>query len=760
MDKKPPVNNTFPQTSPSQLELEEWKNPSAPNSAVIPFFRPERSAYELYDYQQVAVEKFKSWFDQGKEQEALIALTVGLGKTITACSCLTHVTEQGKKVLWLTHREELLDQSRKELEGLTGLPCSVEKAGRKAGYRSQVVIASVQSLKGKRLEKFATWFRPHLIVCDEAHHALAQTWMAIKSMFFDSKVLNLTATPYRSDVSTRLSLGEVLIEMNTTAGIKMKKLVPPKPVGKLELDLGKVRKSLGDYEVKSLAKFLTQEQILQASTNLIAQNAAGRRGLVFAANVEHGRNLARQLSVQGLRVGEVYGETPDDVRKHYYRELRQGGLDLIVNNLVLTEGFNLPEIDLVAILRPTRNAALYLQMLGRGLRAAEGKKECLVIDVLDTAKRKTSQQSFALPTEEDVRKFAAIQGRVESFGSTFLSWFYQRTEIKQVIEGQLKQHQCTHFSSGESLFACFFKKPEGGWRIYQQDVIARLNSIFTSPAGEADSTDYSRIFNSIRCGNHDAFIHLLAKAGWLYCPHAQLPEALPALKELEEKLLQPSTPQAKNYDFNTLVSQDADLKNFIMDIFGDETDLGAQAKKYYELHRVEGIPVVWYKAIDVKGANFSFFSPHKGKIWIRTSQGETLCFATGRGFISPLPQEHLSIRTVPIFNQSTQWSSQKMTSKQAAEVAKILDIPLHDLEEANISRLSASALMSAAWNKRYLVKIKYWLERRPAPVGEESQADQPNTVINSEIPAKPTLEADGKPAPLADTSTLRFKKTL
>jgi len=745
-------NNKTPKGSSAQLELTDWTPVSDQENAdkpSIPFYRPEKIHYELYDYQQLALEKFRDWFDLGTSQEALIALTVGLGKTITACSCLEYVAAKGKRVLWLTHREELLDQSKKEVEGLTGISCHVEKAGRRAGYRAQIVIASVQTLKGARLEKFAAWFRPHLIVCDEAHHALAQTWMAIKSMFFDSKVLNLTATPYRSDVSTRLSLGEVLVEMNTTAGIRLKKLVPPKPVGKLELDLGKVRKSLGDYEVTSLGKFLCQEQILTASCELIQQNAKNRKTLVFAANVEHGRKLAKTLSGYGLRVGEVYGETPDEVRRHYYLSLKQGQLDIIVNNLVLTEGFNLPEIDMVAILRPTRNAALYLQMLGRGLRACPGKKECLVLDVIDTAKRKTSRHSFPLPSEEDCRKYSAVQGRSESICSTLLSWFYRRSEIEQVVQGKIKQHQCTHLTDGQTLFACFFRQPEGGWRTYQQAVIAKLQLIFSSPGTDADPSDYSRLFSSIRCGNTDAFINLLAKSGWLYCPHNHLPETAPKLEQLETQLMQSgSGGKEKNYDFNALVSQDADLKNFVMDIFGDETDLGAQAKKYYELHRVDGIPVVWYKPLDIKGANFSFFTPHKGRIWVRTPDGRNLCFATGGGFITPLPREHLSIRTIPMFNQSTQWSSQKMSAKQSAEVAKILDIPQDELENANISRLSASALITASWNKRYLSKIRNWLERQ-AP---------------SSIPAQPVDPAQN-PAqkiitPLPLTEPPKFKKTL
>ena len=90
-----------------------------------------------------------------------------------------------------------------------------------------------------------------------------------------------------------------------------------------------------------------------------------------------------------------------------------------------------------------------------------------------------------------------------------------------------------------------------------------------------------------------------------------------------------------------------------------------------------------------------------------------------------------------------------MTSKQAAEVAKILDMPVQDLEQANISRLSASALMSASWSKRYLVKIKYWLERRPKPDSDMKVTD-------------PTVQhpAVGNTEELASSSALRFKKTL
>lgn len=718
------------------------------------FYKPEKQPVELYDYQKEGHEKFAKWWERDDSPESLIALTVGMGKTITACKCVDHVISQGAKVLWLTHREELLSQSKAEIEALTGEFCSIEKAEHKAAYRSKIVIASVQTLKGRRLEKFAGWFRPSLIVCDEAHHSLAQTWMAIKTVFFDSRVLNLTATPYRSDVGMRLNLGEVLIEKNTTDGIKMGRLVPPKPVGKLELNLGKVKKALGDYEVKSLGEFLSQPAILKASAELVRQHFKGRKTILFAANVSHGRDISNELRSLGVRVDEVFGTTPTELRRESFRKIREGETDVLVNNLVLTEGFNLPELDMVVILRPTKNAALYLQMLGRGLRTSDGKKDCLVLDIIDTAKRKTAEDSFILPSEEDRKKYSALAGRTESLGSTFISWFFPREEVHTKLLAGEDTHQCVKIDSGEGLFSAFFDRPADGWRPYQNKVIGELDNIFKAPGTSGDGTDYDRVFNSIRCGNHDAFVRLMGRKGWMYCPHGHVPQTTDELKTVEEALFKKESEKAA-YTFETLISQDANLKNFIMDIFGGEEDLGEQARKYYELHRVEGIPVVWYKPIDVKGAGFCFFEPHRGKIWVRTRDGSTFCFKTGGGFISPAPKEKLTIHVVPVYNKSTQWANEEITDKQSVQVAKILKISEQDLAGAKISRLSASALMSASWTKRYLSKISSWLAKNhvddPERVAAQAEASEPS---ESSHPDQPNTAAPKPPAEQARQDNL------
>ena len=740
-----------------ECNLLDWAEQN-PQTGIPDFsgIKPEKKEITLYDYQEETLAAFKNWWNS-PQQEALIALTVGLGKTITACACVTHVLDQNKKILWLTHREELLSQSKDELEGLTGVLCDIEKAERRADSRAKIIVASVQTLKGKRLEKLASWFTPDLIVCDEAHHALAQTWMAIKTTFDASKVLNLTATPYRSDVSTRLNLGQVLIEKNTTDGIKMKRLVPPKPVGKLELNLGKIKKTLGDYEVGSLSKFLTQEKVLTGCADLIEQHYKGRKGIIFAASVEHGKMLASELEQRGIKIGQIYGTTPTETRKAYYNDVLTGKIDMLINNLVLCEGFNLPELDFVVIARPTKNAALYLQMLGRGLRAAEGKKECLLIDIIDTAKRKTAEDTCPLPSEEDVRKYSALTGKSESFGSTFLSWFFNRHEVLRVAKGEMQHGECTPISSGAQLYELFFTKPKDGWRDYQKRVMSLLDEVLKAPGSDTkDPSDYSKIFSAIRCGNTEAFIRLMAKGGWSYFPHGQIPDTVAeaeaheaAITEMFEK------EELETFNIETLISADADLRNFIMDIFGDEEDLCEQAKKYYEIHRIDGNPVVWYKPFNVKGGHFCFIKVDNC-FWVKTKDNTNYVFSAGRGFITNLPNAKINLRMVPPYNLSTQWAKEPITAKQAPLVAKILGLANNDLTDARISRLSASALMTSSWSKKYLTKIAHWLARNHTP--KPSNPEPPQVI--EPIIAMPTTtkEANPQPQPSELPIYMRFKK--
>ncbi|HEV2248611.1 MAG TPA: DEAD/DEAH box helicase family protein [Terriglobia bacterium] len=296
---------------------------------------------ELYDFQAEGVEKFAAWFqDTGADAptEALISLAVGMGKTRTAASCIRRLLTAIKpsaRILWLTHREELIAQSKRELELYTGEYCEIEQAHHRSTGLANIIVGSVATLHGKRLQNLAADFQPDLIVCDEAHHALALSWMQVKQTFPRARILNLTATPYRSDIGNRLDLGLVLVERNTTDGIGLGILVPPKPVGKLELNLGDVKKRLGDYDADSLSTLLCHPDILRACVKLLQEHAPGRKTILFAATVEHGKRISSQLREAGFRVAEVYGDTPTPERVDYYRGIREGKWDVLANNLCL-----------------------------------------------------------------------------------------------------------------------------------------------------------------------------------------------------------------------------------------------------------------------------------------------------------------------------------------------------------------------------------------------------------------------------------------
>jgi hypothetical protein len=127
----------------------------------------------------------------------------------------------------------------------------------------------------------------------------------------------------------------VLLERNTTDGIRLGVLVPPKPIGKMEINLGTIKKRLGDYDVASLAELLCRDEIVKGCLELIDKNCRGHKSILFAASVDHGKLLAEKLREIGFRIGEVYGTTPTEERKGYYDGVRNGTVDILVNNLCL-----------------------------------------------------------------------------------------------------------------------------------------------------------------------------------------------------------------------------------------------------------------------------------------------------------------------------------------------------------------------------------------------------------------------------------------
>ena len=659
---------------------------------------------QLRDYQQDALAAFKKWVDT-PEPEALIAMTVGLGKTITASACIDYFLglDPNNKVLWLTHREELVDQSSTELSEYTEQNCEIEKGDQHATGNGRLVVASVQSLYSKRLSRFAELFQPTLIVADESHHALAVSWMQVKQTYPNAKILNLTATPFRADIGNRLDLGVVLSEHPTSDGITRGFLVPPKPVGKLEVDLGNVKKRLGDYDASSLAELLCHPDIIKACVELVRQNFQGKRTILFAASVEHGQVVSAALRGAGFRVGEVYGTTPTAERQGYYEGIRSRTIDILVNNLCLTEGFNLPCLEAVAMFRPTRNSALYIQCIGRGLRTDPDnpdKKCCLLIDVIDTAKRPTGQ-ARELPIIDDLRNYEVMIGRKSSLPQVFLSWFYRHTDVMDVILKKKQLHECEKLGSSKALYNLLvpawmvkLRGDDGGSDVF-------------NPIWSADS-DYKHVFRPFRIAGADAFCLFAARKGWVYLPHNKLPQTPEQFEEEVGDIV--GDDQESNFTLEIMLGQDAKLKNFIIDLFDANQSLTEQANKYYDVYQVCGQPIAWFKVLHEIPAEFHFVQwndTSKNKFLIaRTPNGDCYFYACMVGAKwTHLPNSEVKLSQLPAYVRGTGWEKKKMSPGQSPHVAKILRVPEAELAKFNISSLSASVLMSNNWSRKQLDDI-------------------------------------------------------
>ena len=644
-----------------------------------------------YPYQAEAILGFKRWFVDPVDREALIALTVGMGKTFTSGQCCRWILEQepDNTILWITHRSEILDSTETEIEAEVGVKCMVEKAERKALDGSRIVLASVQTLHSRRLAKLAEWFSPKLIVFDEAHHAVAKTWIAIKQAFPHAKVLNLTATPYRQDVADELNLGRVLIKKSTSDGIALGVLVPPKPVATLKISLKKVKIDKGDFEVGSLGRLLSRQDILDKSCDSVAHHIPGRKALIFAASVEHGKLLTEGLRARGLLVEEVYADTPLETRRTYYAHLKIGAINAIVNNACLTEGFNLPEIDFVAIFRPTKSASLFLQMLGRGLRACGKKRECYVIDVADTSKTKVGGERVVLPNEEDQKKFSARRGFRSPASLVFLSWFFKTQEILDAaMHTDVKNMDLSKWSrlrTAQSLYEAVF---DGGSHTEQveADTIQWIRPLYSRgwKTTSKDVEGYQALLYATRINDANAFVLHMKHRGWRYCPHEEIDFDAPGGGGREER-------DIDSIDLKAIFQDDPVLRNFVTDIF-DEADLGQQASNCYEPFDVAGQKTLWIKVPDREVK--AHFISDKHKLLIRRFDGLLILVERSNWRLRVLTQAD-ALLLMPAMGKSFDWASLPMTEAQKGLVQRFLELDKDAMEKLTISRLSATAIISA-----------------------------------------------------------------
>lgn len=340
----------------------------------------------LRPYQYQAITAINSGWSEYRRQ--LLVLPTGTGKTIVFSNLAAQEAERGGCTLILAHRDELLQQAQDKLRIATGLDSALEKAENKAyqlfrddlfSERPSVVVGSVQSLGSSRLSQ---WQRDtfDLVIIDEAHHVLSDSYKGIIEWFNDARLLGVTATPDRGD---KRNLGAVFdniaYEYSMAAAIRDGYLSPiSAKLLPLEIDLSAVRTVAGDYNVADLDDGIAP--YLRQVAREVAANIEDRKTLVFLPLVRTSEMFAEFLCEEGIAAKHIDGQSPD--RADLLAQYAKSKFQVLCNSSLLLEGYDCPDIACIVCLRPTKVRSLYQQMIGRGTRIAPGKTDLRILDFL------------------------------------------------------------------------------------------------------------------------------------------------------------------------------------------------------------------------------------------------------------------------------------------------------------------------------------------------------------------------------------------
>jgi superfamily II DNA or RNA helicase len=399
---------------------------------------------KLRYYQVEAQEALLKDFKAGKKS-LLLQMATGTGKTFTTTSFIEKNQDIIKNVLWLTHREELIDQSALSLmlsmssdeklqrqikrvfarhgDSYVSLARSLEMGTlfsedkdaiqwikENMGlikrninqYDKKVVVASVQTAT-RRINQLA---KKHydLVVIDEAHLALSKSWKNVCDTVPHKFRLGLTATPERMDgVAMDQLFDKISYVYGLKQGIDDKNLCEIQAIRvKTDINIDKVRTTAGELNNKDLA-IVDCEERNQLICDKYFEFANGRKALVFAINIAHAMNITKMMLNNGIKADIVVSDEsicPD--KRRAIRKFVKGETEVLVNVDILTTGFDYPEIGAIILARPTKSRNLYIQIIGRGTRLKNQDyvnrfgQRVIVMDIVDVTSRHSLVNAYSL----------------------------------------------------------------------------------------------------------------------------------------------------------------------------------------------------------------------------------------------------------------------------------------------------------------------------------------------------------------------------
>jgi DNA repair protein RadD len=347
----------------------------------------------LRDYQQRALDQLYTWFEAGNHGNPCVVMPTGAGKShLVAALCKDALQNWPEtRILMLTHVKELIEQNAEKMrQHWPDAPLGIYSAG--IGRRDlgeSITFAGIQSVR----EKAQTLGHHDLVIIDECHLVSHKNEGGYRKLLDDLKSINpalrvvgLTATPYRLGhglITDKPALFDGLLEPVSIEELVFKNYLAPlrSKITKAKLETTGVHKRGGEYiESELQAAVDTDEKNTAVVREIINQAGERKAWLLFCTGVKHAHRVAGVLNNLGITADCVTGETPKKEREKMLADFKSGKIRAMTNANVLTTGFDYPDLDLIAMLRPTMSAGLYVQMAGRGMRVKSHTDHCMVLD--------------------------------------------------------------------------------------------------------------------------------------------------------------------------------------------------------------------------------------------------------------------------------------------------------------------------------------------------------------------------------------------
>ena len=329
----------------------------------------------LRDYQVRAIDEVRQSYRTGHRRPLLVS-PCGSGKTVIFSHIGKSAAERGKRVMILVHRQELIDQVSAALDNCA-VPHGIIAASHDRKLAGSVTVASVMTL----IRRVKQTKAPDLLIIDEAHHAVSDSWGAIIRAYPTARLLGVTATPTRTSGQ---GLGDVFDDMIYGPGVReltdAGHLAPARVFAPPTIDTTGMHTLMGDYLKSEIAAAVDKPKVTGDAIEHYQKLTPGRKAVVFCVSLEHAGHMARAAREAGITAVEMDGRMDREVRRRIVRDFVAGAIQWLVTVDIVAEGFDVPDIEVGIFLRPTQSMGLWLQQSGRVLRTAPGKTEAVCLD--------------------------------------------------------------------------------------------------------------------------------------------------------------------------------------------------------------------------------------------------------------------------------------------------------------------------------------------------------------------------------------------